>query len=127
MILSFPARLRTLALERPDAPAITCAGETVTRAELESRGTRLARELQSYGVGVGDFVTIAIPNSVDWFVAYLAAWKLGAIPQPVSAKLPGRELGAIVDALSIHGSGAAGTVATLTASLLSRSVTQTVA
>jgi len=97
VILSFPARLRTLALERPDAPAITCAGETVTRAELESRGTRLARELQSYGVGVGDFVTIAIPNSVDWFVAYLAAWKLGAIPQPVSAKLPGRELGAIVD------------------------------
>ena len=59
MILSFPARLRTLALERPDAPAITCAGETVTRAELESRGTRLARELQSYGVGVGDFVTVA--------------------------------------------------------------------
>ena len=33
----------------------------------------------------------------------------------------------IVDALSIHGSGAAGTVATLTTSLLSRSVTQTVA
>ena len=93
VILSFPARLRALATERPDAPAVTCAGTTLTRAELESRANRLARELQSYGVGVGDFVTIAVPNSVDWFVAYLATWKLGAVPQPVSAKLPGRELG----------------------------------
>ncbi len=97
MILSFPARLSALAAERPDAPAVTCAGVTLTRAELESRGNRLARELQSDGVGVGDFVTIAVPNSVDWFVAYLATWKLGAVPQPVSAKLPGRELGAIVE------------------------------
>jgi len=97
VILSFPARLSALATERPDAPAVTCAGVTLTRVELESRANRLARELQSYGVEVGDFVTVAVPNSVDWFVAYLATWKLGAVPQPVSAKLPGRELGAIVE------------------------------
>src|SRR4051794_8491900 len=42
-------------------------------------------------------VTVALPNSVDWFVAVAAAWKLGAIPQPVSAKLPERELAAIVE------------------------------
>ena len=28
-------------------------------------------------------VTIALPNSVDWFVAFAACWKIGAIPQPV--------------------------------------------
>jgi bile acid-coenzyme A ligase len=53
--------------------------------------------LRSYGVETGSFVTIAVPNSVDWFVAYVATWKLGAIPQPVSAKLPARELAAIVE------------------------------
>ena len=42
-------------------------------------------------------VTIALPNSIDWFVAVVACWKLGAIPQPVSARLPARELEAIVE------------------------------
>jgi bile acid-coenzyme A ligase len=97
VIVSFPARLKALADARPDAPAVTCAGRSLTRSELESRANRLARELQTYGIGHGSFVTVALPNSIDWFVAYLATWKLGAIPQPVSAKLPGRELAAIVE------------------------------
>jgi bile acid-coenzyme A ligase len=42
-------------------------------------------------------VTVALPNSIEWFVSYLAIWKLGAVPQPVSAKLPPRELAAIVE------------------------------
>lgn len=97
MILSFPARLQALAQELPDASAVTCHDVTLSRSQLESHSNRLAHELASYGVGEGSFVTVAVPNSVDWFVAYLACWKLGAIPQPVSAKLPGRELAAIVE------------------------------
>jgi bile acid-coenzyme A ligase len=97
VIVSFPARLSSLADERPDVPAVTCGTESLTRAELDRRSTRLAREMYSYGVETGSFVTIAVPNSVDWFVAYVATWKLGAIPQPVSAKLPARELAAIVE------------------------------
>ena len=42
-------------------------------------------------------VTIALANSVEWFVAFAACWKIGAIPQPVSAKLPRRELQAILE------------------------------
>ena len=42
-------------------------------------------------------VTIALPNSVEWFVAVVATWKIGAIPQPVSHRLPARELAAIVE------------------------------
>ena len=41
-------------------------------------------------------VTVALPNSLDWFVAVVALWKLGATPQPVSARLPRRELEAVV-------------------------------
>jgi bile acid-coenzyme A ligase len=97
VILSFPARLAALARDAPEALAVTCGEVTLTRAELDARSNRLARELDSYGIERGSFVTVAVPNSVDWFVAYVACWKLGAIPQPVSAKLPGRELSAIVD------------------------------
>jgi len=56
----------------------------------------LAVEFRRLGVGVGDMVTVALPNSVEWFVATVALWKLGATPQPVSARLPQRELEAVV-------------------------------
>ncbi|WP_420450272.1 AMP-binding protein [Ilumatobacter sp.] len=95
--MSFPARLRALARERPDAPAVTCGERTLSRSELVDAATRQAHEIASLGVSAGDFVTIASPNSVEWFVAYVACWDVGAVPQPVSAKLPPRELAAIVE------------------------------
>jgi bile acid-coenzyme A ligase len=41
-------------------------------------------------------VTVALPNGVDWFIAVVAVWKLGGIPQPVSSRLPHREIEAVV-------------------------------
>jgi bile acid-coenzyme A ligase len=41
-------------------------------------------------------VTIAVPNSVEWVATAIAAWKVGAIPQPVSSRLPWRELAEII-------------------------------
>jgi len=69
----------------------------LTRLQLETTSDRLARDLIARGVERGDMVTIALPNSVDWFVAQHALWRIGAIPQPVSARLPSRELDGIVE------------------------------
>jgi bile acid-coenzyme A ligase len=52
------------------------------------------------GVGQDDLVTIALPNGIEFYEAAVAAWKLGATPQPVSAKLPPRELDAIIELAS---------------------------
>ena len=87
-LISYGRRLTGLAEQDPDRPAITCGGQSITRSELESAANRLARDLAAGGAGRSDMVTIALPNSVDWFVAFAASWKIGAIPQPVSAKLP---------------------------------------
>jgi bile acid-coenzyme A ligase len=95
-LISFGQRLTDLANAGPDRPAITCGDQSLTRAELESAANRLARDLGAGGVGLGDMVTIALPNSTDWYVAVAACWKAGAIPQPVSARLPDRELSAII-------------------------------
>ncbi|HEV7763284.1 MAG TPA: AMP-binding protein [Acidimicrobiales bacterium] len=95
-VVSFPRRLADLAAAQPDRPAVTCGDRSISRAGLAAWSDRLARDLQGRGVGQGDMVTIALPNSLEWFVAFVAAWKLGAIPQPVSSRLPARELGAIV-------------------------------
>ena len=95
--LSFPRRLAALAEADPDRVAITCGSQTITRAELVSRSNRLARELAGLGVVEGSMVTIGLPNSIDFLVAAAAAWALGATPQPVSSRLPARELAAIVE------------------------------
>ena len=95
-MISFVNRLRQLAAEDPQAVAVTCAGESITRSELLERGGDLAVHLQGLGVGFGDLVTNALPNSIDWFVTYVAVWMLGATPQPVSSRLPQRELEALI-------------------------------
>jgi bile acid-coenzyme A ligase len=95
--VSFSRRLADLASADPTRTAITCGDHSVTRAELEAAADALARQLLEDGVVKGGMVTIALPNSVDWFVAVVATWKIGAIPQPVSPLLPTRELAAIVD------------------------------
>jgi bile acid-coenzyme A ligase len=81
----------------PEAPAITCGGSTVTRRRLEERTNRLARAYQQLGVTPDSFVTIGLPNTVEFLEAAVAAWKCGATPQPVSSRLPARELRAIIE------------------------------
>ena len=86
-----------LAARDPDRPAITHEGRTVTRSELDRRTNRLARAYAELGVGQDDLVTVGLPNDIEFYEACLAAWKLGATPQPVSARLPAREREAIVE------------------------------
>jgi bile acid-coenzyme A ligase len=86
-----------LAAIAPDEPAITCDGRTIGRGELDASTNRLARAYAERGVGVGDYVTIVLPNSIEWMQAALASWKLGAIPQPLSARLPRAELEGLLD------------------------------
>ena len=89
-------QLHLIAEQFPDDPAITCAGRTVTRAELESSTNRLARAFAEHGVGQGDYVTITLPNSIEFLEAAIACWKLGAVPQPLPARLPDAEFEAIL-------------------------------
>ncbi|MCP9272322.1 AMP-binding protein [Mycolicibacterium arenosum] len=91
------AQVSELARTDPDAPAVTCEGRTLTRAELDRSTNRLARAYAEFGVGVGDYVSIAMPNSIEWIQAILACWKLGAVPQPLSARLPDAEFTGILD------------------------------
>ena len=96
-MISFINQLRALAAESPDAVAVTCQDESITRSELLRRGGDLAVHLRSLGVGFGDLVTVAVPNSIEWFVSYVGIWMLGATPQPVSSRLPQRELDALIE------------------------------
>ncbi len=91
------AQISALAALAPDEPAVTCDGRTLTRGELDVSTNRLARAYAELGVGVGDYVTMVLPNSIEWIQAAVACWKLGAVPQPLSARLPDAELAGLLD------------------------------
>lgn len=95
--MSHARAMRWHAERDPGAVAVVHEEATRTRDELERRTNRLGRAYRKLGVGEGDLVTLALPNGIEFFEATLAVWKLGATPQPVSAKLPERERRAIVD------------------------------
>ena len=89
--------LGRLAADNPDAPAITCGADSITRGELETRTNRLARAYQEAGVTPDSLVTIGLPNSIAFYEALIATWKCGATPQPVSHRLPAFEREAIIE------------------------------
>ena len=82
---------------QPARTALVHEGASLTWGELEARTNRLARAYQALGVKKDDFVTIALPNGIEFFEACLATWKAGATPQPVSSRLPKFERDQIVE------------------------------
>ena len=94
---SFGAKLRQLAALDLGRPALTFGDRTMTRAELGERTDRLATQFAHLGVTVGSTVTIGLPNSIEFVESMLATWLLGAVPQPISHRLPTSERTAIIE------------------------------
>ena len=69
---------------RGGAPALLFKGATVTWAQLEHDSDAFAAALASIGVVRGERVGLMLPNCPQFFVAELAAWKLGAIVAPLN-------------------------------------------
>lgn len=95
--ISIAAALARVAAQKRDAPAVITDEVTLSWRNLHRRTNRMARGMAARGVKFGDFVTIALPNSAAFIEACYAVWKLGAVPQPVSSRLPLAELNAIVE------------------------------
>jgi len=81
----------------PSRLALISTEATLTYDALNARTNRRARMLAAQGVEQGDFVTIALPNGVEFYETVFATWKLGAIPNIVAAKMARPEMEAILD------------------------------
>lgn len=95
--LSYGRALAWHAERQPSRAAVIHAEQSISFAELDARANRLARAYAERGVREDALVTIALPNSIAFYTACLATWRLGATPQPVSARLPERERRALVE------------------------------
>ena len=80
-----------------DSTAIAHEKSSISFTGLEASSNRLARAYQALGVKTDDFVVVGLSNGIEFFEACFAAWKLGATPLPVSAKLPVYERLAIIE------------------------------
>ena len=72
------------AREHPDHPAILFKGLRVTYGQLERLSDAFAMALAGLGVKKGDRVALLLPNSPQFIIAEVGAWKAGATVFPLN-------------------------------------------
>lgn len=76
------------ASQRPEAPALTFAGVTLSYAQLDERANRLAWMLRERGVGPQVRVGLALPRSLEMVIGLLAILKAGGAYVPLDPEYP---------------------------------------
>src|SRR5215216_4628379 len=71
-------------------------GRRFTYAEFDAAVNRAANMLSAHGVGKGDVVSLLLPNSAEYVIAYFACFKLGALAGPVNSLLKTEEMAYVV-------------------------------
>src|ERR1041384_1998501 len=67
-------------------------GRRFTYTEFQAAVDRAAVMLVSHGIGKGDVVSLLMPNSAEYIIAYFACWKIGALAGPVNSLLKEHEI-----------------------------------
>src|SRR5262249_7092485 len=96
------------AREHPSLPALIFKGRTLTYRALDELSDGCAAALAALGVKRGDRVALLLPNTPQFVIAEIAAWKLGAIVAPLNPTYAEPELEAAL------GDNGAETIVTLT-------------
>jgi fatty-acyl-CoA synthase len=81
----------------PERVAVQSNRLTLTFAELDARATRLASGLAAQGIGRGDTVGLYLTNCAEHLEAYVALFKLGAVPFNVNFRYGVEELAYLFD------------------------------
>src|SRR6266852_532633 len=72
-------------------------GRWFSYTQFEQAVTRAAHLLQSHGVVKGDVVSLLMPNSAEYIIAYFACWQLGALAGPVNSLLKEEEVSFVMN------------------------------
>jgi amino acid adenylation domain-containing protein len=74
--------------ERPEAIAVTFAGESLTYGALNERANRLAHLLTSKGLESQEMVGLCLDRSLDMLIAILGILKAGGAYVPIDSEYP---------------------------------------
>jgi non-ribosomal peptide synthetase component F len=89
------------ASERPDHPAVRCAGRELTYGELADAANGVACALLEAGLQQGDRVGILLPKRIETIVAVYGALRAGAAYVPLDPKAPSSRLAMVAKDCSI--------------------------
>ena len=84
------------AARRPEAPAVSGQGETLSYGELEARSNRLAHHLRGLGVGPETRVGLCVGRSPEMVVALLGILKTGGAYVPLDPHHPAERLALVL-------------------------------
>src|SRR5688500_18067247 len=95
---SIPELLQQRASAAPDKLFLLSEADKrqFTYREFETAVGRTAAMLSGKGIRKGDVVSLLLPNSAEYIIAYFACWQLGALAGPVNALLKAQEIAYIV-------------------------------
>jgi long-chain acyl-CoA synthetase len=72
-------------------------GRQFTYSEFDRAVNRTAAMLAAHDVGKGDVVSLLMPNSAEYIIAYFACWKLAALAGPVNSLLKEQEISFVLN------------------------------
>lgn len=84
--------VRESAAARPDAPALFFKGSTLSNRELNDLSDRFAACLQAQGIRPGSRIALLLPNSPQFLISEIGAWKAGATVMPLNPLYTSSEL-----------------------------------
>ena len=101
--------LRARVSQAPDKPFIFSEvdSRSYTYQEFAEAVYRLATLLSEQGISKGDVVSLLLPNSVEYVIAYFSCWQLGALAGPINSLLKEHEMTYVISdseakALLVH-------------------------
>jgi len=106
---SIPELIRVRADATPEKTFILSEadGREFSYSEFQVTVARSAAMLAAHGIKQGDVVSLLLPNSVEYVIAYFACWQLGAKAGPINSLLKAQELAYVISnseakALIVH-------------------------
>jgi acyl-CoA synthetase (AMP-forming)/AMP-acid ligase II len=89
---TFASVLARRVRDMPEREALTDGRRRLSYRELADGIDRMAARLRALGIGVGDVVTIQLPNWIEFALVFFALERLGAVAVTVSVDFRSREL-----------------------------------
>jgi len=95
---SIPELLKQRVDAAPDKPFLFSEADKrqFTCKQFEAAVGRTARMLAAQGVVKGDVVSLLLPNSVEYVIAYFACWQIGALAGPINSLLKSQETAYVI-------------------------------
>ena len=93
-----PELLKQRVSAAPDKPFLFSEADKrqFTYKEFEAAVTRTANMLAANGVQKGDVLSLLLPNSVEYVIAYFACWQRGALAGPINSLLKSEEIAYVI-------------------------------